>query len=588
MAHAAALGTPGGHGDASGGYGDASGDHGDPRGDHGVVPRDHGVHEVQTLTCNVYNMTRCPDRLDQCVGLKKLVFEDCNVLEQLPDQACTTLTELCVRDAKALTCLPEWLGTVPSLTALRLHMVPGMLRIPSSLLGNLRRVTFVPISACSDDWLSRLDNVHTLHINNVHHVHFTAPTLCKRLTLQCSDAVTSIQRHCIFPPQCQLQHLNIFCLSSVASISTAMMSCRHLTSLSLSHCGGPDLPDELVELPVLRELFLAHCSITRVPERIGDLGSLGRLRITCCPITSLPESMGALVALRVLSLEMCNNLHTVPTSMAQLPRLKDVTLGDLPALQTFPDLSQSLCTLHIREHTALHDAAWLRKPFLTHLELLECPLPLWLSAQTTLQCLELHGNDGCNLRIIQHFPHLQTLHISDQHHVYALPAELAMLPALTTLYVMDMPNLRDMTAIAHLHALKSLRLSFSRSCSAVLPDAIGLLPALQSLELFGFGLAVLPVMPNIAQLSELTVSCRVPRLPAVVARVPKLRIYCVAGQHACRNIDLVCMTYRMYQVMLIMVLARRRTGQGLPAELMAVLADSLIPDGMVAMPCGCE
>jgi Leucine-rich repeat (LRR) protein len=540
--------------------------------------------ELTSLEITSRTITTCPDILTRCTRLTRLQVHDCTALQALPQRFCDSLEVLEIRNAPQLTGLPASLGALPMLHTLVLDGVNGSLHVPSP--GCLKNVTYGPNCHTRRDWLSNLNTLETLEIRGLSFVQFTLPVSCKKLHVRAAcrvenDAVRDIAMRCTIPEDTLLTELEITDAFALHRLPESLQTCQRFVSLTLKNCASLTmLPDSFGHLQWLETLSIDSAELLALPATFGQLKRLTRLDIAFCPITALPESMHGLESLSSLCLLHCTYLCMVPS--CTLPQLADMTLDTLPRLQTFPMIAGSLRRLCVLETPTLNLPDWLAKVAMTSVSLRFCSIPPGLQTQTSLLHLNLSYNSLRDPNILATFSNLTSLLISNQPELPEL--SLASVPNLRQLTLTRLQLLKTISGMAQLHALEEVCIHW---CLALvsLPDAIGTLPALKHLKLASLS-TPLPVLHNVSRLLSLELHCVAKRVPAAYGCVPDVNVECFYCWHGFNTVALKG-AYGRYQRILMLVLAGRRIGRTLPAEIMYIVSEWLIPDGMVGFTCDC-
>lgn len=127
-----------------------------------------------------------------------------------------------------------------------------------------------------------------------------------------------------------LKKLQIILLSltKVESIPPEIGNLTELKTLWLGSNNIAEIPKEIGNLINLEDLDLSsNPHLTRVPNEICNLVSLKYLEIAHCKLVAIPDKIGRLKELQSLNL-FGNNLKYLPKSIAQLDKLKKLTVFD--------------------------------------------------------------------------------------------------------------------------------------------------------------------------------------------------------------------------------------------------------------------
>ncbi|KAH6832509.1 hypothetical protein C2S53_008181 [Perilla frutescens var. hirtella] len=97
------------------------------------------------------------------------------------------------------------------------------------------------------------------------------------------------------------------------------------------------LPNDIfVGLRLLKTLDMSRTSIEEIPGSIGKLESLRYLDISETPIKRLPESLGRLYCLQTLNLKACFGLVALPRGLGRLVNLRHLDLDIVSQLKSMP------------------------------------------------------------------------------------------------------------------------------------------------------------------------------------------------------------------------------------------------------------
>ena len=362
---------------------------------------------------------------------------------------------------RGLVSVPEWLGSLTSLTMLDLG-------------GN--RLTALP------DWIGNLPALTTLHLSR------------NRLTAL-PDWIGNL-------PALTTLHLS---RNRLTALPDSIGGLTALTTLDLRDNRLTALPESIGGLTALTALDLRGNQLTALPESVGDLSALTVLDLFTNRLAALPESIGGLTALTALDLRG-NELTALPESIGSLTALVTLYLSSnrltaLPgSLRHLTDLNEVY--LHGNRLTSLPNMI---EGFtaLTTLDLggnQLTALPESIGNLTTLTALHLRNNQLTALPdSIGNLTALTTLHVS-RNQLTALPKSIGGLTALTTLDVGGNELTALPESIGSLTTLTALGLRGNELTA--LPESIGGLAALTTLDLDGNELTALP--ESIGGLTALT------------------------------------------------------------------------------------
>ncbi|HTM21964.1 MAG TPA: leucine-rich repeat domain-containing protein [Kofleriaceae bacterium] len=254
---------------------------------------------------------------------------------------------------------------------------------------------------------------------------------------------------------------------ALPALPAAIGGLTQLRELVASGVGLAAIAPELGRARALRRLVLSSNRLAALPDSIGELAALEHLDIGRNQLTALPDGVGRLHALHTLRAED-NQLAALPAAVAALPALRELVLGGVW------NGGNPL--------TALPDGAW---PALHRLHLNDCAvrrLPRGLAA-APLREVELARMPDLDLAdavdVLSGCHDLQTLRLDELRR--PLPP-LSRLTSLRWLRLIDV----ELTELPDLSALTRLEtLSLDQNRLTTLPAALGALPALRSIVLFG-------------------------------------------------------------------------------------------------------
>ena len=290
----------------------------------------------------------------------------------------------------------------------------------------------------------------------------------------------------------------------LTKLPPSMGNLTGLTWLNLRGNALATLPRSLGNLTALTELNLGGNALTTLPESIGNLAALTELDVSGNELTTLPEAIGDLTALTELDLSG-NKLTTLPEAIGNLTGLAWLSLGD-NKMTTLPESIGNLSALTQLDICATgwsdqdisslayhyvgrgHDSASARR-------LISMVLPSTESSSTTVssairasQSLVAYAlsSPGELLWSGAHFGQ----ELSQGSVAITLPESIGNLAALTTLDLRGTQVSALPESIRGLTALTTLDLRGTQVTAV--PESIGNLSALIILDLSGTQVSALP------------------------------------------------------------------------------------------------
>nr|XP_011458231.1 PREDICTED: TMV resistance protein N-like isoform X2 [Fragaria vesca subsp. vesca] len=253
------------------------------------------IAHLESLTC--LNLKDCKSlrSLPSVIAMKSLeifILSGCSKFQGIPEfvGSMECLLELSL-DETAIEQLPLSVGLLTGLTSLNLRDCKNLKRLPRDI-GNLKSLKRLNICGCS--------KLETL-----------------------PDSLGKID--------C-LEELDAAGGSSISNIPFSISLLENLEVLSLCGCKG--ISGNMAMYPLR---FLSHKSYS------DGLHSLTDLNLSDCNLQegSIPEDFGCLFPLVSLNLSK-NNFFSLPKSIRQLLKLRNLNLESCKTLQKLPDLSSSL------------------------------------------------------------------------------------------------------------------------------------------------------------------------------------------------------------------------------------------------------
>ncbi|KAL4628703.1 hypothetical protein ACB092_05G258900 [Castanea dentata] len=206
----------------------------------------------------------------------------------------------------AIEVLPSSIGHLSALYSLKLEDCKNLLRLPSTIC-YLKEVSYLDLSGCSKivnlpENLGNMESLWALYLSG---------TTIKELP---SSTI-------------RLQNVKGVCLSEHQWPSSPFDSLPR----SLDPMGA--LLRLLSSMPI-RDLDLRDCHLLAIPNDIGCLSLLNALRLSGNDFISLPESISQLFELRLLDLDGCKRLRSLPN----LPsKVECISVNNCTSLKRLPE-----------------------------------------------------------------------------------------------------------------------------------------------------------------------------------------------------------------------------------------------------------
>ncbi|PRQ22105.1 putative leucine-rich repeat domain, L domain-containing protein [Rosa chinensis] len=443
--------------------------------------------------------------------LKVLNLSGCSKLRKLPNDIghLESLEELHV-NGTGIRELPSSIGMLERLPMLKMEDCKDLVCLPCSV-GGLKSVKVVNISGCS-----KLDKLpeELGHIECLVQVDASGTSIqelpcsvgmlegllcmslrdCKHLVCLPSSVGGLKSLKYLYLSGCsELDKLpeelgHVECLVQVDASETSIreLPCsigmlKELVSMSLRDCKHlVCLPGSVGGLKSLKYLDISGCSkLDKLPEELGDIECLVQVDASGTSIRELPCSIGMLEGLVFMSLRDCKHLVCLPSSVGGLKSLKYLYLSGCSKLEKLPDELGHVDCLEKLDVSG----SGIRK------------LPSSIGLVKNLRVSFAESSKSWNMM----FKPFQLLR--KRSHI---PAGLSVpclsgLHSLTELNVSEC-NLSQEVLPSDFGCLSSLRrFDLSRNQFITLPDSIGQLSRLESLQLHWCrNLRTLPQLPSLA------------------------------------------------------------------------------------------
>ncbi|RXH97782.1 hypothetical protein DVH24_010107 [Malus domestica] len=331
-------------------------------------------------------------------ALKEIRLRDCKRLSSIPKSICKLkyLEELDLSCCSQLENFPENLEPMEHLKSLNLSgtivtelhslikFLPVLKRIQ---LRGCERLSSIPKNICKFKYLEELDLSYCSQLENfpeilepmehlkslnfsgtavkeLHSLIKFLPAL-KRIQLRGCERLSSIPKSI-----CKLKYLeelDLSCCSELENFPEIMEPMEHLKFLNLSGTAVQELHSSIKFLPALRRIQLRACqSLSIMPKNICKLKYLVELDLSYCfqlenfpeflelmehlkslnlsgtAVKKLPSSIEFLLGLKIIQLQGCKRLSSIPKNICKLKYLEELNLSCCSELENFPEILEPM------------------------------------------------------------------------------------------------------------------------------------------------------------------------------------------------------------------------------------------------------
>ncbi|XP_050142447.1 disease resistance protein Roq1-like isoform X6 [Malus sylvestris] len=262
---------------------------------------------------------------------------------------------------------------LPALKRLELHGCESLSSIPKSIC-KLKYLEELDLSGCYKlenfpKILEPMEHLESLNLSgtSIQELHSSVKFLpaLKRIELHGCESLSSIPKSI-----CKLKYLEELDLSSCFKLENfpeILEPMEHLESLNLSGTTVQELHSSVKFLPALKRLELHGCeSLSSIPKSICKLKYLEELNLSNCfnlenfpeilepmehleylnlsgtAIQELHSSVKFLPALKILQLQFCRSLSSIPKSICKLKYLEELDLSWCSKLENFPEILEPM------------------------------------------------------------------------------------------------------------------------------------------------------------------------------------------------------------------------------------------------------
>ncbi|CAL4888786.1 unnamed protein product [Urochloa decumbens] len=255
----------------------------------------------------------------------------------------------------------------------------------------------------------------------------------------------------------KLQYLNLSGCSEIEELPKSLGNLKNMMHLELSGCSRlKTVSEDLCDLIKLQYLNLSCCSkFERLPQGLGNITGLSYLNISSCSkLKRLPQNFGSITKLHYLNLSSCSSLEMLPEDLGNLTELQYLYLAGCHKINVLPESVGKLTNL-------------------VHLDLSQCcfRMPEALSGLAKLKYLNLSGslNQMPFWDKYTTFTNLEHLDLS-RNCFPCLPESIGNLKRLHTLDLSRCKHLRSLTM--SIGSIDSLEVLVVDDCSEDLKNYI--------------------------------------------------------------------------------------------------------------------
>ncbi|XP_021833235.1 TMV resistance protein N-like [Prunus avium] len=304
----------------------------------------------------------------------------------------------------------------------------------------------------------------------------------KKMNLSYSEKLTSTPDFSGIP---NLEVLYFGSCTNLVEIRTSIADLKCLIRLELSYCSKlKKIPEFSGQMKNLSNLSLQGTSIEKLPSSIGCLVGLTFLRLNdcknlaglpseicnlkslkrlwvfgCSKIDKLPENMGEMESLT--RLDLCGtSIRQLPRSVVGLKKLDSLVLGRRGSQPNKSRFWSGLSSLYRNRNgfvlSSLDDLLFLKYLNLSNRGLCEGDLPSYIGCLSSLEGLELSGNNFVSLPAsIGCLSSLESFQLSGNNFV-SLPASIGCLSKLQLFWVNGCQRLEQLPDLSKLISLVNI------------------------------------------------------------------------------------------------------------------------------------
>ncbi|XP_059076263.1 disease resistance protein RPV1-like [Cryptomeria japonica] len=370
------------------------------------------------------------------VQLRQLLISHCHKFQGFPKSIgqLNNLKKIVIFSGNKVTSLPDEFCLLRSLEHLVLYWCK-MEHLPSNF-GDLRKLQHLSLWGCHE--LRRLP-ISFKNLMILEHLNLKE---CSKLTftsedLNCLENIT------------KLNYLNLIWCEQLEELPRHITNQVFLRALYFEYTSLRELPDSIGQLSRLRQLSIEGVLLTSMPSSLGDLSSLKKLKIRMCDeLEYIPDSLGGLTSLTRLHIEGCGKLEYLPDCLGNLSSLTQLKIFHCRKLkrQGVKSLPKSIRQLNNLQELLISGCP------ISELDFGAASLTFGLS---NLKKIRLIETEVCRISFSEACcPHLETLHVIDNHHledIEAVPRTLQSIRLKNSEMLKDIPSFAGFTSLREFH-----------------------------------------------------------------------------------------------------------------------------------------
>ncbi|TXG68584.1 hypothetical protein EZV62_003519 [Acer yangbiense] len=270
----------------------------------------------------------------------------CTNLIEFPQVSGSSIKSLCLTDT-AIEEIPSSIGSLTGLIVLQISHCARLKHISTSIckLKSLESINLIDCSKLESfpEILEPMEHLEVIHLcgTAIKELPSSIENLKGLLRLELRES-----RNLEWLPSsiCNLRHLEELLISDcskLVKLPDNLGNLRSLKYLDAARAAVTQLPSSLTDLSELEVLICSDCKGLTFSPLSSSLGSLTKLFLNDCNLTEVPEDIGCLPSL--LYLELCaNDFESLPRSIKNLSKLRMLRLNDCNMLLSIPEFPSDL------------------------------------------------------------------------------------------------------------------------------------------------------------------------------------------------------------------------------------------------------